>query len=773
VRDRRRDVQLISREADRPEIILDLPVRGPVELREWAGRQGLQSLVSAPLVRGRQHIGCLELFFRQPVGLAVAECIRAWGSRISRLVERHAAGEHQAMASDLAATLLRWTPAAVIGLGPGGDVTLWSAAAERMLGWRSDEALCRPLRIVPPPGRGEFERRLQQVLQGCRSDCSDTVRLRSDGATVSMRSTLVPCRSSSGRITGALEILVDLTDRRRTEAQRRALLRVQEIAAGAQQVADAGPAFLQTMCELGGWVRAELWIVDPDSRGIRCSSEWSRHGHAGRDRAAHVASLLLPPGSGLPGLVWQQRKAAYLPVLPTSGETLRAIPNSLLHTGGYGVPVMHRQRLLGVIAVFDPALTEPDAELSQTLVSIAHVVGQFLALQRCETELADAQAKLRQSQKMDAIGLLTGGIAHDFNNVLTVILSYSELAGEEIDPDHPAHEMLAEIFNAGQRAASMTRRLLTFSRRQDEQPVLINPNEMVADIERMLRRLITPNVILETSLAESIGPIRADPGQLEQVLVNFVVNARDAMPDGGRITISTHELTLRTADARRHPAAHSGDYVGIAVTDTGCGMDEATRQRIFEPFFTTKAPGRGTGMGLATVAAIVKQCGGFIEVDTAPGRGTSMQVFLPRAHETLATLMVDAVPVTCPTGNETIIVVEEDVTIRTLVRRIIQVRGYHVLEAADGADALRVVRASSEPVSLVLTSPIVADMPGHELARRLHMLSPVTRVIFLVDCTDDRPAGAADGAQTVVQKPFTSDGLARTIRAVLDKRAEG
>ena len=767
---------LPSPATDRPEIVLDLPVRGPVELREWAARHGIHALIVAPLLRRRQRIGRLEMYFSHPVGLAAAEQLREWGRRLTRLFEHREMTDSEASATDFAATLLRWTPAAVIGLDRDVNVTLWNAAAERMFGWRPEEALGRPVRTVPPAARGEFDQRLQQILQGGRSDHGDTIRLRNDGTSVDVRSTLVPCRSSRGEITGVLEVLADLSDRRRTEAQRRALSRVQEIAAGAQLVAEAGPAILQTLCEMGGWARSELWIVEPDQRLIRRVSRWSAPPdcpddscrHAPRDEQHHAERDVCDAGSGLPGLVWQQRRPLFVPDVVPQNEADRLLPASLLRSAACGIPVMHRQQVLGVIAVYDPALSAPDTELSRTLESLAHVVGQFLALERREAELTDAKAKLRQSQKMDAIGLLTGGIAHDFNNVLTVILSYSELAGEEIEPDHPAHEMLTEIFSAGQRAATMTRRLLTFSRRQDEHPVLINPNEMVADIERMLRRLVGPHVILETSLAQSIGPIRADPGQLEQVLVNFVVNARDALSDGGRITISTHELTLRSADVRRHAGAHSGDYVGIAVTDTGCGMDEATRQRIFEPFFTTKAPGRGTGMGLATVAAIVKQCGGFIEVDTAPGRGTSMQMCLPRAHETLATRTVDDAPGASPTGSETIVVVDEDETIRTLVRRIIQVRGYRVLEAEDGESALQVVRQSPDPVSLVLTNLVMPGMSGDALRRRLRQISPSTRVMFLVDCTDEPPSAEGDAAADVLRKPFTSDGLVRKIRDVLD-----
>ncbi len=755
--------------ADRPEILADLPLRGPVEIRGWAASHRIVALISVPLLLDRQRLGRLELFFSRPASLAVAERLREWGGRISRLIARRQDREQSVSTTETLAAVLRGTPAAVIGFDRGGNVTSWNPAAEHIFGWRPDEVLGRPARIVPLARRGEFDQQLQQILAGERSAQFETQRQRSDGAAVDVLTTFAACHSARGDVHGAVEVLVDITSRRQAELHRQALLRVQEIADDAHTVEDAGPAILQTLCEMSGWDQSELWLVEPEQRVLRRVSTWGVRRHGDPPGSDSHERTELPPGSGLPGIVWQQRKPVFMPELTDHRAGHGTLPAAMGRSAGFGMPILHRQQVIGVVTLADPAQGDPDAELRQTLASIAHVIGQFLVLQRRETALAEAQAQLRQSQKMDAVGLLTGGIAHDFNNVLTVILSYSELAGEEVEPDHPAHEMLTEIFNAGQRAATMTRRLLTFSRRQDEQPVLINPNELVADIQRMIRRLIGPNIALETSLAESIGPICADAGQLEQVLVNFVVNARDAMPEGGRITISTHALTLRSADVRRHPGARSGEYVGIAVTDTGCGMDAATKRRIFEPFFTTKAPGRGTGMGLATVAAIVRNCGGFIEVDSGPGRGTSMHVFLPRADETLATQIVDAIPADCPTGTETIVVVDEDETIRTLMRRIIQVRGYHVLEAVDGGDCLRIIRESTRPVSLVLTNVVMPGMGGGELAQHLRRISPETHIMFLVDCTEERHAAGVDGA--VLQKPFTSDGLARKIRAVLDAHA--
>jgi CheY-like chemotaxis protein len=298
---------------------------------------------------------------------------------------------------------------------------------------------------------------------------------------------------------------------------------------------------------------------------------------------------------------------------------------------------------------------------------------------------------------------------------------------------------------------------------------------MVKEMDRMMRRLIGPTINLETGLAADLGTIRADSSQIDQLLVNFVVNARDAMSEGtghgrgGQITVSTWNTTLSSAEAHNRPGARAGEYVALSVRDTGCGMDEATKQRIFEPFFTTKGVGRGTGMGLATVAGIVQQAGGFIEVETAVGEGTEMLVYFPRVSDRPATSAFDDRPEPIPGGRETVVIVEDDEILRTLVRRIIQVRGYEVLEAGNADEALQQVRESAHPVSLVLTSTELRGATVDKLAERLKTVSPHTRVIYVVDGGEpnDAPASLTE-ANDVLQKPFTSERLARKIRAVLD-----
>jgi signal transduction histidine kinase len=639
-----------------------------------------------------------------------------------------------------------------------------------MLGWHDSEVLGRTTRVVPTEARAEFDRQLAQIQLGRTVQEHATVRQRNDGSILDVVSSSLPLYTATGEVRGVLEIVSDRSDQCRQARQSQALLRVQQILGDSPVLDAALPAVLQTIGTHVACDRTELWVRTPADGPLQLAGTWCANASQLRTAGAAASPAAPTTSTELPEAVARARTVLFRPAAGPLGRAPQQIPGPT--SAAVGIPVMDQQQVIAVLGLHGPDLHEFDPDLRQWVQSVALVVAQFLIRQRREAELAETSTRLRQSQKMDALGLLTGGIAHDFNNVLTVILSYSELAGDEIETGHPAHDMLSEIHHAGQRAAAMTRRLLSFSRRRDEGPVLIDVNHLVADLMRMLRRLIGPGVQLESRLVPGIGVVRADAGQIEQVLVNLVVNARDAMPDGGRITLSTCGVTLRSAELRRYPGARSGDYVAVTVADTGCGMEESTRARIFEPFFTTKAPGSGTGMGLATVAAIVRQCGGFIDVETAVGRGTAMHVFLPRARETLATQLVDEGPPTPPAGGtETILLIEDDPTIRTLIRRIIQVRGYHVLEAADGDEALRLLSEVPQTVSLILTSPEAARMAHAAFAHQLRAVSPATRVMLLVDSSDDRRASGSDHDPEVLQKPFTSDDLARRIRVVLDERA--
>jgi two-component system cell cycle sensor histidine kinase/response regulator CckA len=388
---------------------------------------------------------------------------------------------------------------------------------------------------------------------------------------------------------------------------------------------------------------------------------------------------------------------------------------------------------------------------------------------RAAAEQARLETELTQAQKMEAIGRLAGGVAHDFNNMLAAIQGHAELVLHSLRPDDPLHGQVEEILKAGQRAASLTQQLLAFSRRQVIAPQVIDLNELVADSTRMLVRLIGEDVVLDVLPAGDGSRVKADPHQLEQVLVNLAINARDAMPGGGTLTIGTAELEI---DAARAVAMslEPGRYVELSVSDTGDGMDEETKSRIFEPFFTTKEVGKGTGLGLATVHGIIRQNRGFIEVSSEPGRGATFRIYLPRVEAPVGETRQPA-RLSAAAGTETILLVEDEEIVRNLTRTILTRRGYHVLEAERGSDACLLCKSHLEPIHLLLTDVIMPKMNGRELYRQLRESRPDLRVLFMSGYTEDviAPHGVLEDGTDFIEKPFGVDRLARKVREVLDR----
>jgi PAS domain S-box-containing protein len=386
------------------------------------------------------------------------------------------------------------------------------------------------------------------------------------------------------------------------------------------------------------------------------------------------------------------------------------------------------------------------------------------------TDLKRTEEQLLQSQKMEAVGRLAAGVAHDFNNVLTAILGYTELLIEEVPGDSHARQDLEEIKTATGRAAALTRQLLAFSRQQILQPLVLDPNELIGAFQKMLERLIGEDIELRTTLAADLGHVRADPGQLEQVLMNLVVNARDAMPGGGTLTIETANVELDKEYVEAHVPAVPGPYVMIAVSDTGTGMSEEVRRRIFEPFFTTKETGKGTGLGLSTAYGIVKQSGGYIWVYSEPGHGTAFKIYLPRVREPVERL---APPPAAErlTGTECILLAEDDAALRRLAVEFLRKLGYTVLSAGNAEEGLAVARESKRSIDLLVSDVVMPGASGRDLARRLAELQPKARVLYISGYTDDAIVhhGMLEPGLAFLQKPFTPQALARKVREVLDR----
>jgi len=459
-----------------------------------------------------------------------------------------------------------------------------------------------------------------------------------------------------------------------------------------------------------------------------------------------------------------------IPILDATGE-----PRYLL---GISEDITERKRAEVALREAHRQLEERVEERTAELTKLNADLRQEIAeRKRAEEALRRSEEELRQSQKMEAIGRLAGGIAHDFNNLLSIILSYSSMMMESLSPADPLRADAEQIAIAGQRARDLTRQLLAFSRRQMMRPEVLDLGEVVRGLAPMLRRVLGEDVELTIASSRPTALVKADPHQIQQILMNLVVNARDAMPDGGTLRIETEDVVLEGEHVQRYlgVGAKPGPHVALAVSDSGAGMDYATAARIFEPFFTTKPKGKGTGLGLSTVLGIVQQSGGHITIDSAPSRGATFRIFLPRTEEARA-----AVPTTVPRetshsgappgGTETVLLVEDEGQLRVLARDILRGAGYQVLDAPNAAEALRAAERHAGPIHLLLTDVVMPHGGGRELARRLGATRPRVRVLFMSGYTDDAivQQSGVDPGISFLPKPITPDALLRKVRETLD-----
>ncbi len=438
---------------------------------------------------------------------------------------------------------------------------------------------------------------------------------------------------------------------------------------------------------------------------------------------------------------------------------LAVIP--VLHFGGYWTGVFN-----------------PDARLYREFLVLAVilvlVVLAFVNQKQLESERRILEEQARQSQKMEAVGTLAGGVAHDFNNMLTAIIGNAELLrSDDLNLTDRQRAEVEEIRKASERATSLTQQLLAFGRRQMLAPEVVDLNASVAEMQKLLRRLIGEDVELITELDSALGSVKADPAQIDQVIMNLAINARDAMPEGGEIRIGTANADVDEAEAQVQDGMVPGRYVMLVVSDTGSGMDAETREKIFEPFFTTKDTGAGTGLGLSTVYGIVKQSDGFIGVDSEPGHGTTFKIYLPRVDEPIEP--PEPSTVISLQGMETVLLVEDEEMLRALARQVLQRKGHRVLEAPGGPEAVEIFERHEGPINLLLTDVVMPKMSGHELAKRLTMLSPELKVLYISGYTEEAlvDRDLSNQGRAFLRKPFTSDALARSVRELLERPGNG
>ncbi len=665
---------------------------------------------------------------------------------------------------------------AVITTDAGGVITDWNTQASHLFGWTREEALGRQLSVTifPDRERAAFEQGLEQFLSTGESQFLnrrvEVTACHRDGHEFLVELSIAPARVGDATIFSAF--VRDITARKRAERRLASQYAVTRVLSECRALADAAPKILQALCESLEWEVGALWQVDRSADELRCLDLWVSAASPADEFVAATVLHTFKRGVGLPGRVWATGDAAWITDVLADANFPHALSARAVGLrGAFGFPVRVGGDVEAVVELYSRQVREPDEELLQMAADLGLKIGQFIERAHAQEALRHAEAQLRQSQKMEAIGRLAGGVAHDFNNLLTVIRGYSDLILARLLPTEPLRKDVEEVKKAADRAAHLTAQLLAFSRRQFVTPKLVDLNALVSGMEAMLRRLIGEDLIqLCTVLDPHAGQVKADPGQIEQVVMNLAVNAHDAMPTGGTLTIETRDVQIAEYPGRDAPPVNPGSYVMLVVRDTGCGMDEETQSHLFEPFFTTKEKGKGTGLGLSTVYGIVKQCGGHITVESKLGHGTTFTIFFPRADETAETTEAGAMASGESRGKETVLVVEDEPGVRGLVHNTLKLHGYTVLEARHGIEALLTGAKHMGPIHLLLTDVVMPQMSGPEVAERLAAARPGLKVLYMSGYPDhpifSRTGGALHAA--FLPKPFTPNALARKVREVLD-----
>ncbi len=664
----------------------------------------------------------------------------------------------------------------VITIDAAGIITEWNAQASAIFGWAREEALGRLLSelIIPARDREAHARGIREYLKTgvgpVLNRRMEIAALHKDGREFQVELSVTPARIGEAYFFSAF--IRDITDRLRTERRLSSQYAVTRVLAESATFEEAVPKIIQAVGECLEWELGVFWRLDKPSGTLRCLDQWKATTIDADEFVKATWQQSLQPGTGLPGRIWESGQPVWIRDVTVDPNFARAETAAKvgLH-GAFGFPIRVGGEIEGVMEFFSSQVREPDAELLNMVADVGLKIGQFGERARAEDALRHAESQLRQSQKMEAVGRLAGGVAHDFNNLLTVIRGYSELILSRLPPGDPSQREMEEVKKAADRAASLTRQLLSFSRRQFVAAKVVDLNDVVTNMDGMLRRLLGEDIIeLCTDLEPQLGSIRTDPGQVEQVIMNLAVNARDAMPTGGRLTIETRNVTIGKGPRRETMMLEEGSYVLLALKDTGHGMSEETQSHLFEPFFTTKEKGKGTGLGLSTVYGIVKQSGGTIGIESKPGRGTICKIFFPRVDEAAQGPDVAGRAEARAHGRETILLVEDDPAVRGLVHEALRLNGYNVLMARHGIEALLTGAKHMGPIHLLLTDVVMPQMSGPEVAEKLTVLRPEIKVMYMSGYPD-HPVFAQGGVKrgtAFLQKPFTPNVLTQKVREVLD-----
>ncbi len=664
----------------------------------------------------------------------------------------------------------------VITIDAAGIVTEWNAQATAIFGWTREEAMGKPLSetIVPERDREAHAQGIREYLKtGAGPVLNRRIEIAArhrDGHEFPVELAVSPARIGETYIFSAF--VRDITDRRRDERRLASQYAVTRVLSEAATLDEAVPNIIQAVGESLEWDLGVFWRLDKQSGTLRCLHHWQAAGVHADEMIAANQRHGFTPGQGLPGQIWERGQPVWIRDILVDPTLVRAevAARADLHSG-FGFPIRIGGDIEGVIEFFSRQVREPDSELLSMIADLALRIGQFGERARAEEALHQTEAQLRQAQKMEAVGRLAGGVAHDFNNLLTVIRGYSELILSRLPTGDPSRREIDEVKKAADRAAGLTSQLLAFSRRQFVTTKVVDLNAVIMNMDGMLRRLLGEDIVdLCVDLDPQLASIKADPGQIEQVIMNLAVNARDAMPTGGQVTIETRNVVVDKGSPYGAMLLKEGDYVLLAIRDTGQGMTEETQSHLFEPFFTTKEKGKGTGLGLSTVYGIVKQFGGTIGVESKLGQGTTCKICFPKVNETSQPAPVVNGSLGKAIGRETILLVEDDPSVRGLVQEALQLSGYEVLVARHGIEALLTGAKHMGAIHLLLTDVAMPQMSGPEVAEKLTGVRPDIKVLYMSGYPD-HPVFEQGGFKrdtAFLQKPFTPNVLTQKVREVLD-----
>lgn len=667
--------------------------------------------------------------------------------------------------------LARSSSVGIARVDRAGAIKAWNLGAERMLGWNSADIVAKSFPIANVSERDVFATCLGGAFKGQSTARLELKCWSGSGKTVDVALSVSPLSDHAGAIIQAMVVFEDLSRFKRASRGLQLQKTVADVLAHAASKPQAMEAALAEIARELKYDCGEYWHWEKEPQTLARIASWNSPEPGAATFASESRKQTDPRERAFLSQFLQSSNPTRFPCAADKNYSRSDLAARALFEDAIAFPIAGPAEPLGLLVFFAAAIEEPDGEMLATLSAISQHISQFLIRIQVQESLREAEQELLQAKKMDAIGQLVSGVVHDFNNVLTVILGYGEIAIDELGGDVAKQELLAEVINAGKRAAGLTRQLLAFCRKEAAQSEMVDLNSVVVEMQKMLRHLVSENIRIETSLAPDVRRVQVVPGQLEQVVMNLVVNARDAMPEGGRISIETHSVDPDDPQLQRHfPRANSGRHVLLLVSDTGCGMDEATKKRMFEPFFTTKPAGKGTGMGLSTVFAIVKESNGQVAVDSQLGKGTIFRILFPAAAQGLSSWQIDSAPAAIRRGSENILLVEDDATVRQLMTRILRSQGYRVLDASSSQEAIERCRSDSRSIDLLITDVVMPGMNGIQLAQQLRKKSRALKVLLVSGYGEGEgvPSFATDAKTAFLQKPFTTFDLAQKVRGLCD-----